>query len=117
MENEIQKVQEVQEVQQPKAKKQPKAETKPVDLANYNKFTDLKFLELSGAKLKDEQKKELTELEKELKSCTGKVPVRSVRAAIKNEIALLVEGIPVPEEIEKLIVGAGEKAVLYYFGE
>lgn len=112
MENEIQ---EAQEVQQPKAKKQPKAETKPVDPANYAKFTNLKFLSLSGAKLKDEVTKEMNELEAEIKTCTGKIPVRTVRAAIKNEQALLVKGVPVTKEIEQLISDA--KAETYYFGE
>lgn len=104
--------------QQPKAPKQePKTEetkdTKSVDPTTYKKYTDLNFLQLSGAKLKEDQTKDLQELEKELKSCTGRIAKKTVRAAIFNEHALLVSGIPVPENIEKLVVSAGSEG--YYF--
>jgi hypothetical protein len=72
-------------------------------------------MELSGAKLTIESKKELLQIEKELKACTGKKPVRTVNAAIGNEIVKLVEGIPVPASIEKIIEES--KSDLYYFGK
>lgn len=83
--------------------------------AKYNTYTSLKFMELSGAKLTIESKKELLQIEKELKACTGKKPVRTVNAAIGNEIVKLVEGIPVPASIEKIIEES--KSDLYYFGK
>jgi hypothetical protein len=95
--------------------KEKKAKSLPVDHGKYDRYTALKFVALSGTKLKDEQNKEMNELETELKKCSGKVPVRTVRAAISNEQALLVKGIPVPEKIEKLIESASKSD--YYFGE
>lgn len=93
--------------------KQKPAAKKPVDPETYSKFINLKFLQLSGAKLKDEQTKSLQELEKELKGCAGRIATKTVRAAISNEQALMVAGIPVPENIEKLVVSAGSEG--YYF--
>ena len=114
-------VEEVKEVKQPEQTPAPVEEVKeevaasvPVNPVTYNRFTDLKFLQISGAPLTKIQKEELADLEKELKACIGKKPVRTVRAAIQNEQALLVTGIPVPASIETLI---GEKHSLYYFGE
>lgn len=102
MENEI----EQQESQQkaPKAPKTPKVtQDKSVDLGTYKKYTDLKFISLSGAKLTDAAKKELAELEAEVKSCDGKKAKRTVRAAIMNEQVLLVEGMPIPSEYVEII--------------
>lgn len=92
-------------------KKQPKKS--PVNPANYAKYTDLKFLQLSGAKLKDEVINELKELEKEIKGCSGRIAKRTVRAAIKNEQALMVEGLPVTEAIEALVKSTESEK--YYF--
>jgi hypothetical protein len=109
MENkEIQEV--TPEVQEQPKKKQPSK--KAVDQAKYDKFTNLKFTAISGTKLSEEIKKEMAELEAELKGCLGKIPIRTVRAAIKNEQILLVEGIPVPENIENIVVNS-----VYYFGK
>jgi hypothetical protein len=99
-----------QEIKAPE-KKQPKK--LPVNPANYSKFTDLKFLSLSGAKLKEQQEEELKDLEKEIKGCSGPIAKRTVRAAIKNEQVLMVEGLPVPAAIEALIIEEGSQA--YYF--
>ena len=82
--------------------------------STYDKFTNLYFIRASGAKLTDAALKELNELEAELKLCEGVKPIRTVRAAINNEQALLVEGIPVPKEIEQLIKDKGVEK--YYFG-
>ena len=104
--------------------KQPKKEKKElaivdagekVDEGEYNEYTSLKFLELSGTKLKDETTARIKELEAKLKACAGKRPVRTVRAAIKNEQVLLVEGVPVPDSILQIIVNAN--ATKYYLGE
>jgi len=91
-------------------------EKKLVNKSDYDKYTGLKFLELSETKLSDETKKELKELEAELLTCEGRKSIRTVRAAIDNEQALLVEGIPVPVEIKKLIESKGKKTAAYYFG-
>jgi hypothetical protein len=101
--------------QGPEKPEEPEVILNPVDAAKYDKFTGIKFLQLGGAKLKDEQLKELADLETELKSCSGAVPVRTVRAAIRNEICLMVEGVPVTEAIEKIVVDAD--STLYYFGK
>jgi hypothetical protein len=82
-----------------KEKKQPEKKSKPVDLNTYKKYTDLKFIALSGAKLTEAAKKELAELEAAVKAGTGKKSKRTVRAAIANEQVLLVEGIPMPAEV------------------
>jgi len=96
------------------AEEKAAAETSKVDPTKYDKYTSLKFLFLSGAKVKDEVKKELETLEAELKLCAGAKPVRTVRAAIKNEHFLLVEGVPVPQAIEAAIKIEGSEK--YYFG-
>ncbi len=86
-----------------------------VDVVLYEKYVGLKFLELSGAKLNPETDKELNKLEKELKAMAGRKPIRTVNAAIGNELVKLVKDIPVPEKIEEIIVDAGHAE--YYFGE
>lgn len=84
--------------------KKPEAKAKkPVDLGTYNKYISLKFLDLSGAKLKDQAKDELQKLEKSLLNCSGKKAKLTVNAAIGNEIVKLVKDIPIPKEIEKII--------------
>jgi hypothetical protein len=102
-----------QQVQAPEKPQQSKGNKKPVNPANYSKFTDLKFLSLSGAKLKEQQEEELKHFEKEIKGCSGPIAKRTVRAAIKNEQVLMVEGLPVPDAIEALIIEEGSQA--YYF--
>lgn len=100
--------------EQPKAlekEKQPRKEK--VNQLKYDQYTNLKFLALSGAKLTVEKQKELATLESELKSCSGKVATITVRAAIANEICLMVENIPVPESIEKIVKAAKQEE--YYF--
>jgi len=99
---------------QAKPAEQEKPVLKLVDPSAYERYVSLKFIEISGAKLTPEVQKELIELEAELKKCSGKKPVRTVNAAIDNEIVKLVEGIPVPEFIETLIKEKGCSA--YYFG-
>jgi hypothetical protein len=100
-----------QEVQQeatpeakPEAKQKPqKAAKKPVDKSIYDKYTDLKFCELSGVKLTEDVKKELTALEIEVKSCDGVKAKVTQRAAINNEQVLLVKDMPIPAEYLKII--------------
>jgi hypothetical protein len=75
-----------------------------VNKALYDKYTSLKFIQLSGAKLKDEALKEIKELENELKKCDGYKAKKTVRAAIANEQVLLVEGMPIPDEYFDIIV-------------
>ena len=96
------------------AEEKAAAEPVKVDPAKYDKYTSLKFLLLSEAKVKDEVKKELETLEAELKLCAGKIPIRTVRAAIKNEQFLLVKGVPVTDVIEAAIINEGSEK--YYFG-
>ena len=95
--------------------KERKPKKQPVDAGKYSRYTQLKFVELSGTKLKEESQKEMNALEAELKACTGAVPIRTQRAAISNEQVLLVEGVPVPEAIAKII--ASSKNPEYYTGE
>lgn len=101
-------------VQEAAPKKTKEKKLKPVDKATYDKFTSLKFIELSGVKLTDEAKKELKELETELKGCTGTAPVRTQRAAIMNEQVLIVEGIPMPACYLEIINASKNPA--YYIG-
>ncbi len=107
---------EAPKVKTSKANPSKEKELKPVNKSDYDRYTDLKFLELSETKLSEEAKKELKELEKELLLCKGRKSVRTVRAAIDNEQALLVNGIPVPVEIQKLIEDKGKTTAAYYFG-
>ncbi|KKU30852.1 MAG: hypothetical protein UX45_C0033G0001 [Candidatus Uhrbacteria bacterium GW2011_GWF2_46_218] len=103
-----------QPANQPKpAQKAKQLEKLPVENVKYDRYTGLKFLELSETKLTEAQIKELAELEVELKAASGFVPVRTVRAAINNEQVLLVQGIPVPAAVSNLVP---EKNFLYYFG-
>ena len=95
-----------------KDNKAQKIEAIEVDQAQYDRYTDLKFLQLSGVNFDEKTKKEVEQLEIELKKCTGKIAAKTVRAAIKNEQALMVKGIPVPKSIEKLV---GKKDAAYYF--
>jgi hypothetical protein len=102
---------------QTQKKEQKEVKTKseqPVDKAVYDKYTSLKFLQLSGAKLEEKVKKELDSLEQGLKNCSGKIPIRTVRAAINNEQVLIVEGIPLPEDYTKIVQSC--KNPEYYFG-
>lgn len=96
----------------PQEQKQDKEE-KLADKATYDKYTSLKFLQLSGAKLKDDTLKELKELEAELKQCSGKISKKTVRAAIQNEQVLLVEGMPIPAEYVDIIEKCSKPE--YYF--
>lgn len=95
--------------------KQGTSDKVPVDEAEYNEYTSLKFLELSGTKLKDETTARIKELEAKLKSCEGPRPVRTVRAAIKNEQVLLVAGVPIPASVHAIITNSGTEK--YYLGE
>ena len=107
------KAPEAKPVQNPPAVKQKSPAD--VDPVKYDRYTKLKLLDLSGTKLTDEVKKELSDLEKELKACSGKKPIRTVTAAIGNERTVLIEGIPVTKEIEKFVKDV--KATEYYFGK
>jgi predicted nucleic acid-binding Zn-ribbon protein len=90
------------------------SEVTPVDKATYDRYTALKFLELSGTKLKEDHVKELVDLEKTLKACSGVIPIRTVTAAISNEKVRLVEGVPIPEAYAKIIASCKNPA--YYIG-
>jgi len=103
---------------QPVQKKPAQDTTRePVNLQKYERYTSLKFLQVSEAKMKDADIAEMNDLETELKACDGSVPVRTVRAAIKNEICLMVKDVPVPKEIEIIVLEAGDNSKLYYFGK
>lgn len=97
----------------------PSDSIKSVDKATYDRFTSLKFLQLSfidsDQKLEEKDKKELEALEKELKICDGKKSIRTQRAAINNEQVLIVEGIPLPAEYLTIIMNSKNPA--YYIGE
>jgi hypothetical protein len=87
-----------------------------VDKAKYDAYTQLKFIKLSGAKLTDEKIKLLADMEAEIKSCSGEKPNKTVRAAIKNDQILMVEGVPLPAEYLQIIKDAGDSVVNYYLG-
>jgi hypothetical protein len=106
---EQQEIQPVQEIQPKNTKKLP-----PVDKATYDKYTSLKFSELSGIKLEKIKADELSELEKQLLKCSGKKPIRTQRAAINADQVLIVEGIPLPVEYQEIIENSSNPA--YYFG-
>lgn len=78
----------------------------------YNEFVNLKLLELSSAKLKQDTIIKLSNLEKEVKKGTGKVAKKTVTAAIKNDIVKLIKDYPVPDAITKIIADAGYES--YY---
>ena len=88
---------------------------KLVDKATYDKYTSLYFLKMSGAKLTEDAERELKALENEIKNCSGKMPIRTVRAAIRNEQVLMIEGIPLPEEYLQII--KTDKTPEYYLGK
>jgi len=108
---EIEKTEATKEVRPEKAA----PEKQPVTEELYGKYIGLKPMELSGAKLTDEQLAEIKELEVELKKCSGPIPIRTVRAAIGNEKCILIKGIPVPKAINDIITKQGSNK--YYFGE
>lgn len=87
----------------------------PVDKAKYDKYIGFKFTELSGAKLKNEAIKEMNDLEAELKQCSGVIPIRTVTAAIDNEVVKMAEGVPLPECYAEIINKS--KKPEYYLGE
>lgn len=89
---------------------------KAVDKAKYDAYTQLKFIKLSGAKLTDEKIKLLADMEAEIKACAGEKPNKTVRAAIKNDQILMVEGVPLPAEYLQIIKDAGDSVVNYYLG-
>ena len=95
-------------------KKQAK-KANPVDLNTYNRYMELKFLESAGVKLKEEIKQEIIKLEKEIKNCSGKKSIRTRTAAIDNEIVKLIEGIPVPLEVQEIIEKSDKPE--FYFGK
>lgn len=94
--------------------KKPVKTVKLVDAAKYQSYADLKTLDVAGAKLTEDRKKDLDIMEKAIKACSGKVPNKTVRAAVGNEILQMFEGVPVPAEFEKIVASA--KATAYYFG-
>ena len=92
----------------PEAAKQPESSPKPEeapkspaqsrtpravasDPVKYDRYANLKLLDLSGTKLSDELKKEMESLEAELKKNTSPKPIRTVTAAIGNEKIVLIE--------------------------
>jgi hypothetical protein len=94
--------------QSPKPKKleQPENESSKqatVDKKKYDKYVDLKLIQLAKTKLTEQSKAELIELEKELKQCSGEVPILTRTAAIRNEIVKMIEGIPMPKEYSDII--------------
>jgi hypothetical protein len=95
---------------QPKAqpvRKQKEAEsvklTHAEHKAKYDQFISLKFLELSGAKLTEEKSKANAVLEAELMQCSGVKPIKTMTAAIGNEIVRMIAGLPLPEHYEEII--------------
>lgn len=73
-----------------------KFQLKPVDEPLYQRYMDLKFMAIGGAKLTDEAKAMLAEWEAELKPQHGRKAKRTVRAAIGSQQFLMIEGFPVP---------------------
>jgi len=82
-----------------------------VNLGDYEKYCELKFMQLDGARFKDEAKKQLDTLEAKIKSCKGEKPTKTVTASIGMERVRLVAGIPVPVDILKLV---GDKKEYYF---
>jgi len=107
MKTQEQSQEQVQEVQKQDKKK------KPVDPAKYEQYVSLKFLVLDGAQLKDVAQKELEQLEKEILSCTGKMPNKTVTASFGSRYIKLVKDVPVPQEIYDFISESG-KAKHYF---
>lgn len=111
-----------------KAQPKPRAATKnPVDADEYKKYTELKFLQFSlmenpdsEARMKDGDIKTINELEEKISKCSGKVATRTVRAALGNEQCLMIKGIPVPDEVAKIVQEWEDSGVkganAYYFG-
>jgi hypothetical protein len=110
------KKQNKQETQKNESIEQETPELPKVDKAKYDAYTQLKFIKLSGAKLTDEKIKLLADMEAEIKSCSGEKPNKTVRAAIKNDQILMVEGVPLPAEYLQIIKDAGDSVVNYYLG-
>lgn len=95
-----------------KSPETPKAEKKPVDPSKYERYTNLKFIKLDGGQLREDYEKELVDLEKELKACSGKKAAKTRTASIGMSIIKFVEGMPVPKEIFDLVP---EKDRGFYF--
>ena len=99
-----------QEKTSPKAQKEvtpeKQPEKSPASKKNYDRYTQLKFIQLDGGKLKEEILKELNELEKELLSCSGKKGKVTKTRACGAEIVKIVEGIPLPDEYYKILKAA-----------
>lgn len=92
--------------------KQPKE--KPVDPSKYKKYVDYKFIQLDGGQLREDYEKEVAELEKELKGCSGKKASKTRTASIGMNVFKFVEGIPVPAEIYNAVP---EKDRGFYFAK
>jgi len=108
----------VEKAQEKKPEPKPEEKTdNTVNVAKYEEFIGLKFLSIQGGELQPDTVKRLNTLEKELKTMEGRKPIRTVNAAIGNELVKLVQDIPVPEKVEQIIKDGGEKAYTYYFGE
>lgn len=103
-----------QEKQVLEAKEQKQPKEKPVDPSKYNRFVDLKFIKLEGGQLREDYEKELTELEKELKACSGKKAAKNRTASIGMNVIKFVEGIPVPKSVFDLVP---EKDRGFYFAK
>jgi hypothetical protein len=105
---EQQAIVDVQELPQPAQVEEKKK--KPVPDALYSKYTNLKFLQLSGAKLTDQASEEMEDYLKEIKKCDGRKAKITRRAAINNDICLLVAGVQIPKSIENIIVNNGSES-------
>ena len=113
--------------QKPANKEQAKPkETKPkqknlVDLTTYEKYTELKFIQLDGGQLVEAKEKELEKLESEVKSCEGLVPndkifknkAEGLTASFGSVNHRLLKGVPVPKEVSDFIKTYSNG---YYFG-
>jgi hypothetical protein len=99
------------ETKTPEAK-QEKPKAVPVDPSKYERYTNLKFIKLDGGQLREDYEKELVDLEKELKACSGKKAAKTRTASIGMSIIKFVEGMPVPKEIFDLVP---EKDRGFYF--
>ena len=91
--------------QNPQSNQQESPKENNVNKAIYDKYVGLKFVALSGTKLKDETKSELAELEKQVSEMIGTKALKTVRAAIQNEQVLLVKDMPIPAEYLQIIYG------------
>ena len=91
-----------------------KKEKQPVNPKVYEAFVDLHFMKLDGATLKDSAEKEYQQLKKEVESCNGHKPKKDRTCSFKSGTIKLAKGIPVPDEVYK-VIKAEAKDLSFYF--